>query len=397
MIRDFMKKVRVVFSETISSFERNNDFTAASSLAFSATLALIPALFLLTFILGTVIGSSEWALTKTQELLLQWIPAYSTDIIREVQFISSHAGTIGVLNLLVLIWSVTPLVADMRILLSAIFRKKPTRPFLLEKLFDVAISIIFLIGLSAVAVAGVIFTLMKKKSLLYMSLGYIEGLVPFVFITAVVFLLYLAFSAKARISHLAIGSLVTSVLWFTMTPAFHLFITYNPGYGFAFGSFKSLFVAIIWIYYSFVVFLLGAEISASLGRENTVFIKHLVEGGKNVPADVIGKYVLSYEKGSLIFAEGDPGTVMYGVHKGSVELRKGDAVIDVIQRGKCFGAISFLLSLPRRATAMAREDTEVVVINNENIYKLMNEYPEFVIEILKEIAVRLRAENKTDD
>ena len=50
-----------------------------------------------------------------------------------------------------------------------------------------------------------------------------------------------------------------------MTPAFHLFITYNPGYGFAFGSFKSLFVVIIWIDYSLVVFLFGAEITASLG------------------------------------------------------------------------------------------------------------------------------------
>jgi membrane protein len=72
-----------------------------------------------------------------------------------------------------------------------------------------------------------------------------------------------------RTRQLIIGSLVTSLLWFAMRPAFHLFLTYNPGYGFAFGSFKSLFVVIIWIYYFLVVFLFGAEIAATSGGTRT--------------------------------------------------------------------------------------------------------------------------------
>jgi CRP-like cAMP-binding protein len=49
------------------------------------------------------------------------------------------------------------------------------------------------------------------------------------------------------------------------------------------------------------------------------------------------------------------------------------------------------------ATATALEDVELVTISNENIDKLMNEYPEFVIEILREIALRLREANKVVD
>ena len=155
---EFFKKNRVIIADAASSFRRNNDLTAASSLAFSATLALIPALFLLTFLLGAAIGSSSQALRETQELLTEFIPAYSQVILREVGFISGHKGTIGIVNLFVLFWSITPLVADLRISLGTVFRKKPGRPFLLEKLFDVAISIVFLVGLSAVAVAGVVLT-----------------------------------------------------------------------------------------------------------------------------------------------------------------------------------------------------------------------------------------------
>jgi hypothetical protein len=207
----------------------------------------------------------------------------------------------------------------------------------------------------------------------------------------------LAFSAKVRLRELLIGSLVTSLLWFTMTPAFHLFLTYNPGYGFAFGSFQSLFVVIIWIYYSLVVFLFGAEIAASLGRDETVFLKKLLEGKKNVPSGIIGKYVVQYEKGSVIFNEGEPGQMMYGVLKGTVQVRKGDTVIGTIPVGKCFGAMSFLLSTTRTATATALEDVELVIIASDNIDKMMNEYPEFVIEILREIATRLRETNKAVD
>jgi membrane protein len=397
MHKEFLKRLRALFIEVAATFTRNKDLTAASSLAFSATLALIPTLFLLTFVLSAAIGSSGRALAKTQELLSQIIPAYSQDILREVSFITAHMGTIGLVNGLVLLWSVTPLVADLRISLGTIFRKKPSRPFLLEKLFDVAISIVFMAGLSAIAAAGIIFSLIEKKSRLHLSLGHLNGIAPFFFVTGIVFLLYFAFSPKVRIHYLAIGALLTSLLWLTMTPAFHLFLTYNPGYGFAFGSFKSLFVVIIWIYYSLAVFLLGAEVAACLGREETVFIKHLMEGKTNVPSRVIGKFVARYEQGSTIFSEGDPGNELFCVLKGSVSIQKGDRVVGVIPAGKCFGGISFLLSTPRAAMAVALEEVELVSLGNENINKLMNEYPEFVVEMLRDMALRLREANKLVD
>jgi len=284
LFSDFLKKFWITFGEAMASFRRNNDLSAASSLAFSAMLALIPALFLLTALLGAAIGSSAEALRKTQEIVAQFIPAYGQVILREVGFIASHKGTIGLVNLFVLFWSITPLVADLRISLGAIFRKKPTRPFLLEKLFDVAISIVFLVGLSAVAVAGVVLSLAGRLRPLRMLPLSLEEAALFLVVTGVVFALYFTFSKKVRILHLLAGSLATSLLWFALRPAFHLFLTFNPGYGFAFGSFKSLFVVIIWIYFSLALFLFGAELAASLGRKETVFIKKLMEGKRGIPA-----------------------------------------------------------------------------------------------------------------
>jgi hypothetical protein len=182
-----------------------------------------------------------------------------------------------------------------------------------------------------------------------------------------------------------------------MRPAFHLFLLYNPGYGFAFGSFKSLFVVIIWIYFSLVAFLFGGEIAASLGRDETVYIKKLMEGQRNVPAGVIGKYVVSYEQGKTIFDEGEPGKEMFSVLTGRVAITKGEKEIAVITPGKCFGGMSFFLASPRAARAVALDEVELVTISNENISNLMNEYPEFVLEILREMAERFREFNKVID
>lgn len=88
---------------------------------------------------------------------------------------------------------------------------------------------------------------------------------------------------------------------------------------------------------------------------------------------------------------------MFSVLAGRVSIRKGEKEIAVITPGKCFGGMSFLLSSPRIAMAVAVDAVELVTINNANIDDLMNEYPEFVIEILREMAERLRETNQVMD
>jgi len=303
---DHIKKQWLMFTEALSSFMRNNDLTAASSLAFSAMLALIPTLFLLTYLLSLAIGSSSQALTRTQELLVRLLPAYSQDIVNEVRLLASHKGAVGLVNIVVLFWTMTPFVADMRFVLGTVFRQKPGRPFLLEKLFDVIVSMVFLVGLTAVMVVGIAFQLLERESLLRVLPRKMETMALFLLVTAVVFLFYFIFSSRLRKRYLLAGAVVTALIWFAMRPAFHLFLTFNPGYGFAFGSFKSLFVVIIWIYTSLVIFLFGAEIAESLHRHETVFIKKLMQGKRNVPAAVYEKYVRYFSTGSVIFNEATP-------------------------------------------------------------------------------------------
>jgi membrane protein len=389
MIVELARRIRLVLAETVWSFRRNNDLRAASSLAFSLAIALIPALFLVTAIAGIAVGSSQTALARMQEVLQQLLPEYSKDILREVRNLTAYRGAISAVNALVLLLTVTPLVSSLRDVLGAVFRGKPGRPFLLEKLYDVALTIVFRVGITAIGVMGIVVTVVEKHLPLSVPLHAFGTLVLFLFLVITVFLLYAAFSPGVTKRHLALGALAATALWFLMRPLFHLFITFNPGYGFAFGSFKSLFVVIIWLYYSLVVFLFGAELAAAVGRRELAAVRRLMAGRRDVPTSVAGRYLVRYRQGERIFGMGDAGGTMFHVLRGSVTIGQGDREITTVREGQYFGMVSFLLDTPRIASAVAAADTELVMIDRQNISDLLQESPELIHAMLREIAGRM--------
>jgi len=52
---------------------------------------------------------------------------------------------------------------------------------------------------------------------------------------------------------------------------------------------------------------------------------------------------------------------------------------------------------PCHRYAVWSDDVALVAITNENINNLMNEYPQFVVEMLRDMAKRLRETNKLID
>jgi len=74
----------------------------------------------------------------------------------------------------------------------------------------------------------------------------------------------------------------------------------------------------------------------------------------------------TYQKGEVIFAEGEKGEVAFLVESGSVEIsrgRNGHRVVlsDILPNG-VFGEMALLDDKPRMATATAKEETSCLVI-----------------------------------
>ncbi|MEW6162694.1 MAG: YhjD/YihY/BrkB family envelope integrity protein [Nitrospirota bacterium] len=400
MLKGFREKIGdslLILRESLKSFQKNNNFEKSAALAYYGFFALIPLLLLVVYLLGNYIISSEAATKGIESLTSQLFPKFSGIITKEVYSLSQHKGVWGVLSIIALFWLITPLAGALRSAFFRIFKADEEIPFLKAKLLD-ALAVLVILILFVFLVASEIFysmiisTFFKKLPLF---LDIINIVVPLVITTVFVSFFHLAFSpVKLRFSYLLAGSLIIAILWSIMRPIFSLFLTFNPHYGFAFGSLKAIFVLFVWVYYSFSVILFGTEVMANVRREDTLLLKKVFFNtsiSDKVHRRLMKKFGKSYDLEEIIFREGDRGRDMFFILSGSVTLSKNEQILRVMKQGEYFGEMSMLLNAPRTATAtVAEPDTQLVIISQDNFETILRENPRIVLSLLKEMALRLK-------
>ncbi len=97
-----------------------------------------------------------------------------------------------------------------------------------------------------------------------------------------------------------------------------------------------------------------------------------------------------FQPGQTVFSEGEPGTVMYVVLQGEVELRINGAVIETLGPGEPFGEMALLEHAPRIATAIARTRCRLLAIPEKRFLFMVQQTPYFSIQIMRVMADRLR-------
>jgi len=103
--------------------------------------------------------------------------------------------------------------------------------------------------------------------------------------------------------------------------------------------------------------------------------------------------VQSFTEGQNIFELGDAGDVMYVVMEGEVDIIVHDQVCDTVVPGGIIGEMALIDSRPRSATAVARTDCKVVAINDDLFINLVQEEPNFALEVMRTMVERLRYMN----
>ncbi|MEK6652481.1 MAG: YhjD/YihY/BrkB family envelope integrity protein [Nitrospirota bacterium] len=392
-IKDRLNLAFTVFWQSIKSFAKNNNSSVAASLAYYSLFALVPLLLLLFFTLSFFITSSKAVMNRLTLLISQFIPYYSDTILKEVYALARHKGIWGLLSMVALLWASMPLMGTLRTAFFDIFKVEERPSFLKTKLLDMSIILLTLSLLVGVSFSNVTF----KKFLILQGSAVLYDITSYCLTAAIMFLFYLVF-APARVSlfYILAGSVVTTFLWSIIRPVFGLFLSYNPQYGFTFGSLKALFIIIIWIYYSFIVLLFGAEVIANLRRKDILILRGLFYEVRTDRASrkLKSRFGKNYNSGELIFKEGEEkekGNDMFYIMSGSVRLVKKGQVMGIMQKGEYFGEMALLIGTPRTTSAQAEEDNTVVIaITPENFETLLREEPKIAILFLKEFARRLK-------
>ncbi|HKB90051.1 MAG TPA: cyclic nucleotide-binding domain-containing protein [Opitutaceae bacterium] len=98
----------------------------------------------------------------------------------------------------------------------------------------------------------------------------------------------------------------------------------------------------------------------------------------------------AYPSGQAVFKEGDVGEYMYVVKEGEIEILRDGRVLDTIGSGGVFGEMALIDDLPRSASAIAKTDSKLVLVNRRRFLFLVQETPFFAIQLMSIMADRLR-------
>ncbi len=113
--------------------------------------------------------------------------------------------------------------------------------------------------------------------------------------------------------------------------------------------------------------------------------------GFDFEALVRGGYPLQrFAEGERIFVEGDEGSTMYVVRSGKVAIVSAGAVLETVLPNETFGELTLIDGSPRGATAIAREPTEVAVIDDRAFHYLVERNPPFALDLLRRMSRRHR-------
>jgi CRP-like cAMP-binding protein len=98
----------------------------------------------------------------------------------------------------------------------------------------------------------------------------------------------------------------------------------------------------------------------------------------------------TYEPDEKVFIEGSPGSTMYVVMDGNVEISVAGRLIEVAGPGIIIGEMALIDSCNRSATVVAKDNFVLAQVNESEFLSLMEKSPRFGLSVMKILVTRLR-------
>jgi len=265
-LRQFWRGV----SRALGGFFSHNGFFLAAGISFYVVICLVPYLFLLIALAGFLL-SIETASEEVIAQLIEIIPVYQEEMEELLHSIVEARGVSGILGTLILLLFTSQLFASLRLVLNQVLGVVKGRGYVRGMLFDLGM-IIFsnLLFLATIGVTAAITWLKVSLGVLrepspFLPLVEVVGLVAGVIFSVALFFLLYRFVPSRRVPSLRAlrAAAFAAVLWEVAKQLFRWYVTGVGVYGQVYGPLGVLVALVMWIYYSAVVFVLGAEMIRS--------------------------------------------------------------------------------------------------------------------------------------
>jgi len=256
-----------------------------ASLAFGIMLCLIPWSLLMFSAFGFFLSTEE-SMEIVEEALTQFIllPGYEDQIREEIQTrlddLVDYRQTAGIIGIVGVLWIATFLFGAARTILNEIFKVTITKNIFIQKLRDfqvlVIMGVLFLVALFGSTIVYIVKQLVFDH-IEILEAVWIPGSLPiiigFIF-TWTMFLVLYRFLPFVRLPFdvLVVASTISALLWEIAKYVFGLYLTNFGNITRIYGALTILAATALWLYYSSIVFLLGATIG-QLYRERKQLLR----------------------------------------------------------------------------------------------------------------------------
>jgi len=127
--------------------------------------------------------------------------------------------------------------------------------------------------------------------------------------------------------------------------------------------------------------------------EKTVFLKTMPEAA-SIPTEALAEIAARAEEihldpGDVLYHEGDPDRGFFVVIDGSLELRKGRAMVRVVTSGMAIGELWRGVDEPHQYTLTATEQSHVLNVARDDVMEAMVDFPEFAVVMVRYFALRV--------
>ncbi|MDX6398103.1 MAG: rane protein [Gaiellaceae bacterium] len=263
-----------VFKRAVKSFLADDCMGLAAQVAFSSLLAFFPAMVFLVGLLDLV-----GAYDTLKEFLGPIAPGAVLETIQTLQQDTSKSTSVVafVVGAAAATWAASGAVNAVIKAVNRAYDRVETRPFWKTRLIAIV-----LVVLSGLVLAGLMLLIVFGGPLGtaladYAGLGGAFELVwsivrwPIAFATILLFfalVYYLAPNVEVRSwKWLTPGSLVGGLLWLALSGLFALYTSLSDSYSKTYGALASGIVLLLWLNYSAVALLFGAELNAELEKQ----------------------------------------------------------------------------------------------------------------------------------
>jgi len=102
---------------------------------------------------------------------------------------------------------------------------------------------------------------------------------------------------------------------------------------------------------------------------------------------------LEYRQGEDLCREGDVGDAMFVIMAGEADVivrtPGGEHTVARLRKNQFVGEIAILCDVPRTATVRANDTVTALRISKELFFRLIGEFPQLAVEVMRELALRL--------